>query len=178
MDVPPPVSSQSTRFLDQLRTFIRARGLAYRTEKTYCAWILRFIRFNRYQSHDQLDAHHIQGFLSYLAVDQHCSVNTQKTALNALVFLFREFLGQDIPDLHFRKAAVSRKLPTVLSSSEVDGVLVHLDGAHRLMVQMMYGCGLRVMEVVRLRVKDIEDQALPDTLPPRRLPDTQSPATF
>ena len=162
MDVPPPVSSQSPRFLDQLRTFIRARGLAYRTETTYCAWIRRFIRFNRYQSHRQLDAHHIQGFLNYLAVDQHCSVNTQKTALNALVFLFREFLKQDIPDLHFRKAAVSRKLPTVLSSSEVARVLLHLDGTHRLMVQMMYGCGLRVMEVVRLRIKDvdIDNQAL------------------
>ena len=143
MDVPPPVSSQSPRFLDQLRTFIRARGLAYRTETTYCAWIRRFIRFNRYQSHRQLDAHHIQGFLNYLAVDQHCSVNTQKTALNALVFLFREFLKQDIPDLHFRKAAVSRKLPTVLSSSEVARVLLHLDGTHRLMVQMMYGSQVR-----------------------------------
>ena len=162
MDVPPLVSSQSPRFLDQLRTFIRARGLAYKTEKTYCAWIRRFIRFNQYQSLDQLDAHHIQDFLSYLAVDRHCSINTQKTALNALVFLFREFLKQGIPNLHFRKASVSRKLPTVLSSSEVAGVLAHLDGAHRLMAQLMYGCGLRVMEVVRLRVKDvdIESQAI------------------
>ncbi|MFL1484027.1 integron integrase [Marinobacter sp. LN3S78] len=162
MDVPPPVSSQSPRFLDRLRTFIRARGLAYRTEKTYCAWVRRFIRFNQYQSHDQIDAQHIQAFLSNLAVDQHCSINTQKTALNALVFLFREFLEQEIPDLNFRKAAVRRKLPTVLSSSEVARVLVHLYGSHRLMVQMMYGCGLRVMEVVRLRVKDIdiENQAL------------------
>lgn len=166
MDVPPPISSQSPRFLDQLRTFIRARGLAYRTEKTYCAWVRRFIRFNQYQSHDQLDAHHIQAFLSNLAVDQHCSINTQKTTLNALVFLFREFLGQDIPDLSFRKAAVRRKLPTVLSGSEVARVLVHLHGSHRLMAQMMYGCGLRVMEVARLRVKDIdiENQALWDRL--------------
>jgi len=162
MDVPPPVSSQSPRFLDRLRTFIRARGLAYRTEKTYCAWIRRFIRFSQYRSHDQLDAHDIQAFLSYLAVDQHCSINTQKTALNALVFLFREFLKQDIPDLNFRKAAGGRKLPTVLSGAEVARVLLHLSGTHGLMVQLMYGCGLRLMEVVRLRVKDIdiENQAL------------------
>lgn len=156
MDVPPPVSSQSPRFMDRLRTFIRARGMAYRTEKTYCAWTRRFIRFNRYQSDNQLDAEHIQAFLNYLAVDQHCSINTQKTALNALVFLFREFLGQEIPDLSFRKATVRRKLPTVLSGSEVARVLMHLHGPHRLMVQMMYGCGLRVMEVVRLRVKDVD----------------------
>ncbi len=108
MDVPPPVSSQSPRFIDRLRTFIRARGMAYRTEKTYCAWARRFIRFNHYQSDDQLDAHHIQGFLNYLAVDQHCSINTQKTALNALVFLFRAFLGQDIPDLNCQKAVLRR----------------------------------------------------------------------
>ena len=162
MDVPPPVSSTSPRFMDRLRTFIRARGLAYRTEKTYCTWIRRFIRFNGYQSHHQLDAEHIQAFLSNLALERHCSINTQKTALNALVFLFREFLGQELPALDFRKAAGRRKLPTILSSSEVTRVLVHLRGNHRLMVQMMYGCGLRVMEVVRLRVKDVdlENQAL------------------
>lgn len=161
MDVPPPVSSRSTRFLDQFRCFIRTRGLAYRTEITYCTWVRRFIRFNQYQSPRQLSVHDIQGFLSELAVDRHCSVNTQKTALNALVFLFREFLGQEIPDLHFNKAAVRRKLPTVLSKSEVARVFIHLEGTHHLMAQLMYGCGLRVMEVVRLRVKDIDFDNLP-----------------
>lgn len=162
MDVPPPVSSRSNRFLDQFRSFIRTRGLAYRTEITYCTWVRRFIRFNQYQSPGQLSVHDVQGFLSELAVDRHCSVNTQKTALNALVFLFREFLGQEIPDLHFNKAAVRRKLPTVLSKSEVARVFIHLEGTHHLMAQLMYGCGLRVMEVVRLRVKDIDfdNQAL------------------
>lgn len=135
---------------------MRARGLAYRTEKTYCAWARRFILHHRYQSPTHFRATDIEAFLSFLASDRDCSVNTQKTALNALVFLFREFLKQDIPELRFHRAARQRKLPTVLSVTEVAAVLAQLHDAQRLIVQLMYGSGLRLMEATRLRVKDVD----------------------
>ncbi|TVP54290.1 MAG: integron integrase [Halomonadaceae bacterium] len=162
MDIPAPISSSSNRFFDRFRSYIRTRGLAYRTEKTYCLWVRRFILFNQYQSPTQLHSGDIAPFLTYLATDRQCAVNTQKTALNALVFLFREFLRQEIPDLNFHRASKTRKLPTVLSVEEVSLILAQLNGHYRLLVQLMYGSGLRVMEAARLRVKDVDlaNQAL------------------
>lgn len=156
MDIPPPISSQSNRFIDRFRSFIRTRGLAYKTEKTYCLWVRRFILFSQYTSSVQLHSNDIGPFLTYLATDRHCAINTQKTVLNALVFLFREFLRQEIPDLKFHRASRVRKMPTVLSVGEVSQVLAHMDGLHRVVAQLMYGSGLRVMEAVRLRIKDVD----------------------
>lgn len=156
MDVPKPVSSQSSRFMDQFVIFLRARGLAYRTEKTYCQWVLRFIRYQKYSEASQMRVEHIVPFLNHLVVDRHCSINTQRTALNALVCLFREFMQMEVGELMFDHARKPRKLPTVLTSGEAQAVIAHLSGNHRLQVQLMYGSGLRVMETVRLRVKDVD----------------------
>lgn len=156
MDVPKPVSSTSTRFMDRVTVFIRSRGLAYRTEKTYCLWIKRFIKFHGYTSPDEMQPKDIEPFLSHLAIERFTAINTQRTALNALVFLFREFLKKEIGELDFQQANKPRKLPTVLSQDEAKRVIAHLSGLHRLIAQLMYGSGLRVMEAVRLRVKDVD----------------------
>jgi len=156
MDIPKPVSSTSIRFMDRLTVFIRSRGLAYRTEKTYCLWVRRFIRFHGYSHPEQLRPDDIEPFLTHLSVERTTSVNTQRTALNALVFLFREFLQHDIGQLTFSRACKPRKLPTVLSRDEALLIIGHLKGLHRLVAQLMYGSGLRIMEAVRLRVKDLD----------------------
>ncbi len=157
MDVRAPIPATSDRFMDRFRRHIRARNLAFKTEKTYCFWVRRFIRFHGYQRESQLQPDDIPAFLSHLAVDKACSVNTQRTALNALVFLFREFLGRSIPhDLVFHRATTPRKLPTVLTPDEARLIIDRLDNPQKLAVQLMYGCGLRVMECVRLRVKDVD----------------------
>ena len=119
MDVPKPVCSTSTRFMDRVTVFIRSRGLAYRTEKTYCLWIKRFIKFHGYTSPNEMQPSDIEPFLSHLAIERFTAINTQRTALNALVFLFREFLKQEIGELDFQQANKPRKLPTVLSQDEV-----------------------------------------------------------
>lgn len=156
MDIPKPVSTTSPRFMDQLRVFIRARGLAYKTEKTYCAWIKRFIHHQGYSSAADMHPSHIDAYLTHLAVDKSVAINTQRTALNALVFLFREFLKQEIGQITFNKARRPAKLPTIVTREEAQAIMAQLDGLHRLIVQLMYGSGLRVMEAVRLRVKDVD----------------------
>lgn len=91
MDVPPALPAAPTRLIDRFRAFIRSRNLAYRTEKTSVHWVLRYIRFHSRQHPEQLNARDLDAFLSHLAVQQDCSPATQKTALNALVFLYRVF---------------------------------------------------------------------------------------
>jgi len=142
--------------MDQFRAAIRARGLAYKTEQTYCGWVARFIRYQGYSQAGQMQAHPIESFLSHLAVDRFSSVNTQRTALNALVFLFRDFLGQTIGDLNFNRASRLRRLPTVLSRAEANAIILQLTGRHKLVVQLLYGSGLRIMEAMRLRFKDVD----------------------
>lgn len=156
MDVPPPIPAKPTRFTDQLRAFIRSRGLAYKTEKTYLFWTLRFIRFHNKRHPRTMGAPEVEEFLSYLAVHRSSSINTQRTALNALVFLYREFLGQDLGQLSFGQARTGRRLPTVFSADEAARVIAAMEGEYKLMTQLMYGSGLRVSECIRLRVKDVD----------------------
>lgn len=163
MTVNPPsidarshINHHSVRFIDRLRLFIRSKGLAYSTEKTYCHWIIRFLRAKQYKSEAQLQPCHINDFLSQLSNKHYCSINTQRTALNALVFLFREFLNIEVGNLEFKNARKPRKMPTVLSQVEAASILNHISDRKRLIVQILYGCGLRISEAVSLRVKDID----------------------
>jgi len=142
--------------MDQLREAMRGRGLSYRTEKTYCGWILDFIRFNKRQHPASLTLEHIENYLSHLAAHRDYSVNTQKTALNAIVFLYKQYLNQDIGKLTYSPSRRPRVLPTVFSHREATHVLNALEGVYRTLAALMYGSGLRVMEAVRLRVKDID----------------------
>jgi len=156
-DIPIHVAHDSERFIDRLRLFIRARNLAYATEKTYVTWILQFIRFHKMQHPREMGANEIESFLSYLAVQRFCSKSTQRTALNAIIFLFKRFMQRDdLGELNYINSKKNRRIPTVFSHKEALHVIKQLTGKYKLMVQFMYGTGLRISELIRLRVKDID----------------------
>ena len=143
-------------FLNQIRHAIRLRGYSLRTERTYIYWITDFIRFHKYQHPNTLGATHVTEFLSYLANKRHVAVNTQKTALNALVFLYKQYLKTPLGDLGFTYASKQRSLPIVLTSEEVKLILSHLTGRNYMIFSILYGSGLRISECLRLRVQDID----------------------
>lgn len=152
-DIPPPLPANPTRFMDQLRDSMRSRHLAYRTEKTYCSWIKDFIYFHQKRHPLDMGAIEVDAWLSYLANQRNVAINTQKTALNAIVFLYKHFLHKDLGQLAFTRTNKGRRLPTVFSHDEAMGVLGFMEGDHKLVASLMYGSGLRVMESVRLRVQ-------------------------
>ena len=156
IDVRSPIDPASPRFNDRFRLFIRSRGLAYQTEKTYVTWANRFIRHMAYGSMAEFNVSDIETFLNYQANERSCSVNTQRTVLNVLVFLFREFLKINTENLAFDCASVKRKVPVVLSKQKAQNVISHISGLQKLVVLLLYGCGLRISEAIRLRVKDID----------------------
>ncbi|MCF6248738.1 MAG: integron integrase [Desulfobacula sp.] len=146
------------KLMDQVREVLRYHHYAYRTEQAYCQWILRYIRFFGNKIHPRdLSSHHIERFLSDLAVKRKVSASTQHQALNALVFLYRDVL--DIPldgKIQPIRSKKKPKLPTVLGKGEVKKFFQYLEGTHALMAKFLYGSGLRLMECVRLRVKDLD----------------------
>ncbi len=156
LDVPPKLPDNPTRFMDQLRVLIRSRNMAYKTEQTYCHWIKRFIRFHGMQHPSACSTKEVEQFLSHLAVQRNNSVSTQRTALNAIVFLFREFLEQPLDELSFEMARKPQRLPTVLTHDEAKAVISRLVGSPQLVARLMYGSGLRINEALRLRVKDVD----------------------
>jgi integron integrase len=155
-DIRPPLPAKPSRFMDQLRRLIRAKQLSYKTEQTYCYWVRDFIRYFGMERPQNLGGEHIDQYLSHLAVDCSCSINTQKTALNAIVFLYKQFLVKDIGILNFVPSGRPKTLPTVFSHREANQVIGFLRDQHKLCAQLMYGSGLRVMETVRLRVQDVD----------------------
>jgi len=155
-DIAKEIPDKPLRLMDQFRFFIRAKNYALKTEKTYCHWVVSFIRFHKLEHPEKMNATEIDQYLSHLAVNNHVSVNTQKTALNALIFFFTKFLKIEIEPLNFRYSKQIRHLPTVFSHNEAMKIINSLAGNQQLAVQLMYGSGLRVMEVCRLRVMDID----------------------
>ena len=147
-----------SKFLESVRYVIRSKNYSIRTEDTYLYWIADFIRFHRYQSDADFGGQdHIRDYLGYLAVDRKVAPSTQKTALNAVVFLYRQVLDRDPGDFSdFSRAKTAKKLPVVLTRGEVVCLFNELHGHAKLCAQLMYGSGLRVMECVRLRVQDID----------------------
>jgi len=156
-DIPLHIDHLSERFIDKFRLFIRSRNLAYATEKTYVGWVLQFIRFHKMKHPNEMGEKEIESFLSYLVVQRHCSKSTQCTALNALIFLFKRFLNRkDLGKLNYISSKRHRKIPTVFTHQEAISVIDHLRGKPKLMVQLMYGTGVRISELIRLRIKDID----------------------
>jgi integron integrase len=143
-------------FLEEIRRDMRLRGYAIKTEKTYLHWILRYIYFINRRHPAEAGAEEVRAFLTYLTADRKVSVNTQKIALNSVVYLYNKFLTIDLGELNFALATKQRSLPTVLSVDEVIRVLSKLEGRNRLIIQLLYGSGLRVNECLRLRAKDID----------------------
>lgn len=143
-------------FLKSIQNEIRLRGYSYKTEKSYLGWIRQFIYFNNKQHPQNLGTEEVKSFLTFLAVDRHVAVNTQKSALNALVFMYDKVLKQPLGEIGFTLATKQRSLPLVLSELEVQTVLKQLKDGNKLAVALMYGSGLRVSECLNLRLHDID----------------------
>jgi integron integrase len=143
--------------LQHLHDLIRRKHYSIRTEKAYADWVRRFLAFHSGIPLERLSEAEISSFLTFLAVREKVSASTQNQALNALVFFFRNVLRRNL-DSPFNLVRAKRpfRLPTVLSKTEVQRILNHLSGEHLLMAQLLYGSGLRLMEALRLRVKDID----------------------
>lgn len=155
-DIVKPIPANPTRFLDKLRAFIRLDGKTYATENTYVYWVTQYIRFHKRRHPGDMGAKEVEAYLAYLALQRNASPSTQKTALNALVFLYKRFLSTPLEDLSFQYATKPVRTPTVFTHAEAMRVIELLPSPYRLMAQLMYGSGLRISEVVRLRVKDID----------------------
>lgn len=143
-------------FLDAIRSNIRLRGYSIKTEKSYIGWIKRFIYFIGKRHPKDAGAPEVKAFLTWLASERDVAINTQKSALNALVFLYHKFLGQELGDLGFTLATRQRILPSVLTTQEVRSIIEQLEGRNKLIIELLYGSGLRVSECLRLRVQDVD----------------------
>jgi len=150
----------SPRLLDQVRTVARVKHYSLKTEHAYLNWIKRFIFYHNKQHPKDMGEREIRQFLAHLAVNLHVSASTQTVALSALLFLYRDVLKIPLPYVeHIERAKPSRKLPVVFSRAEVQTILDQLSGTHLLLASLLYGAGLRLMEAIRLRVKDIDFSA-------------------
>ena len=149
--------SASPRLLEQVREAIRVRHYSIRTEGTYVSWIKRFILFHGKRHPRDMGVQEVEQFLSHLAVAGHVAASTQSQALSALLFLYQQVLKQDIGWLDdVVRAKKPHRIPVVLTQDEVKAVLAHLSGTTWIMATLLYGAGLRLLECLRLRVKDVD----------------------
>jgi len=145
------------RLMDQAREVMRFHHYSLSTEKSYVQWILRYIRFNDKRHPKDMGKPEIERFLSHLAMNRDVSASTQNQALNAILFLYRDVLKSPIEaEIRALRATRPKRLPTVLSKSEIASLFEHLSAKHGLMFRLMYAGGLRVMELLRLRVHDFD----------------------
>jgi integron integrase len=161
-DMLPTLQNSASRnkpkkLLDQVRDVIRRKHFSIRTEQAYVDWIRRFILFHDKRHPAEMGEQELTEFLTHLARDVHVAASTQNQALSALLFLYKEVLRQQIGWLsNVQRAKRPARLPVVLTRDEVHKIFAHLHGMHRLMAGLLYGSGLRLMECVRLRVKDVD----------------------
>jgi integron integrase len=153
---------EHARLVASLRQVLRRKHYAYRTEQSYTAWAERFLEFHDGRHPQSFHAQDLESFLTYLAVQRKVAAATQNQALNAIVFLYREVLHNPAANepLHAIRARRAKRLPTVLTQEEIARVLGCLTGPPQLMAQLLYGSGLRLMECLRLRVKDVDLELL------------------
>ena len=144
------------KLLDQIRQLMRLRHYSLRTEEAYLGWIRRYILFHRKRHPRELDEKHVSEFLSSLAINGRVAASTQNQALNALLFLYKEVLQLELGFIgNALRVKRPPKAPVVLSPTEVRAVLSQLDGQYRLMAQLLYGSGMRLLECLRLRVHPV-----------------------
>ncbi|MEX6503186.1 integron integrase [Pseudomonas zhanjiangensis] len=145
------------KLLVQVRQQIRLRNYSIRTEAVYAEWVKRYIRFHRYRHPAEMGAPEVEAFLTHLAVNRNVAGSTQNQALAALLFLYKEVLDVDLPWLEgVVRAKKPAHLPVVLTREEVASVLAKLEGVQWLVATLLYGAGLRLLEALRLRVKDVD----------------------
>ena len=147
---------QTPRLLDQVRNCIRVKHYSIRTESAYLDWIKRFIFFHDKRHPRDMGAADVEAFLSYLAVERNVAASTQNQALAAILFLYNDVLNIQLPWLDdVTRAKKPQRLPTVLTRNETERLLRHIDGTPGLVARLLYGTGMRLMEAIRLRVKDV-----------------------
>jgi len=152
---PPEHDALKPKLLDQARIALRSRHYSKSTEQTYIHWIKRYIFFHKVRHPAEMSEAEVNEFLSHLAIKENVSASTQNQALSALLFLYRYVLDRRLGELgKVIRARKSTRLPAVLTREEVKAVLSHLKGEHWLIGTLMYGAGMRLMECLRLRVKD------------------------
>lgn len=145
-----------SQLLEQVRNHIRMLHYSIRTEEAYLKWVREFIIFHRKRHPCEMGASEIRAFLSYLARERKIAASTQNQALSAVLFLYREGLGQELAWVtDVERAKRPQRLPVVFTKEEARAVLACLHDEKRLMASLLYGSGLRLMECVRLRVKDV-----------------------
>jgi integron integrase len=156
--IPGEVERLFSELVEAVKTEIRTRHFSYRTETTYLDWVRRFIAFHNYANPRELDAPTaVKDYLDYLAVEREVTASTQNQALNALVFFYGQVLRKPVGQIEeFTRAKRPRRLPEVMTQKEVQSLLSKMSSTTGLMAGLMYGSGLRLMECVRLRVKDID----------------------
>jgi len=141
----------------RLRDALRVRHYSIRTEEAYVDWVSRFVAFHSGRAPAEFGALEIEAFITHLAVDRNVSQSTQTQAICALVFLYKNVLMQEVGDFSSAmRSSKPKKMPVVLSVDETRAVLMHLEGVYRLVGELMYGTGMRLLEALRLRVKDID----------------------
>jgi integron integrase len=154
---PVPVEPGQPRLLDRVRVAIRTRHYSIRTEEAYVGWIRRFIFFHNKRHPAEMGEPEINAFLSHLAVRGQVSASTQNQALCGLLFLYRHVLEKQFPELeNVVRAKKPRRLPSVLTRDEVRRVLGRMSGTNRVVATLLYGSGMRLLECLRLRTKDVE----------------------
>ena len=151
------LTASPPKLLDQLRSAVRYRHFALATEKAYAHWVRAYVRFHGLRHPREMGAPEVEAFLTHLAEGRQVSPSTHKQALAALLFLYREVLKMDLPWMaEVGRPRAVRRLPVVLTTDELQRTLAGLDGGALLLAQLLYGTGMRVMEGLRLRVKDVD----------------------
>jgi integron integrase len=157
-NTPSSSSPQDKKLLDQYREALRTKHYSHRTEETYLAWVRQYILYHHKRHPREMGVAEINQFITHLAVEKNFAASTQNQALSAVLFLYRHVLNLELDETALTALRPSRpkRVPTVLSKTEAKAVIENMDGIYRLMAQIMYGSGLRLFEVLRLRVKDID----------------------
>jgi integron integrase len=151
------------KLMETIEDALRTAGYAYKTEQTYMGWIRRYVRFHLPKHPRETGTVGVREYITHLAVEKNYSPQTQNQALAAILFLYK-VLGMEIGDVSLVRAKKDKHLPTILSEDEVARVLEQMSGQYRIMAELMYGGGLRLMECLRLRVKDVDFDNMTITL--------------
>jgi integron integrase len=151
-----PDTSRPKKLLDQMRDALRTQHYSIRTENAYVDWARRFILFHDKRHPKDMGQAEVQAFLTHLAVEQHVAASTQNQALSALLYLYRSVLEKPLEAVDVVRARKPQRLPVVLTKAEAQRVIGAMSGVNQLMARLLYGSGLRLMECLRLRVKDVD----------------------
>lgn len=146
----------SQRLMTKVREALRLKHYSFRTEQSYCHWIKAYIRYHGYRHPKDMKEDEVTDFLTWLAVNRDVAVNTQNLAFSSIMFLYREVLKTPLENVKALRARPSQKLPVVLTRDEIRKIMLQLQEPVLLMVQLLYGAGLRLMELLRLRIKDVD----------------------